>query len=916
MPCRGACGGSEPRGRFERASLLGDQERKALMTRFLEKHLKIYAHETNRFMWISAICFVIFFVFAIFRTFVDTAFLKRYGPQYIPLMLVINALITFVIMGVVDRLSKKFHDYFLLAFLLGGYAISTGILYFTVQADYSISYPILYQLMHLLDSVLLVYLWNMAGDLFDARQGKRIFPLITACQVLGTTLGSFLTKPLTLAIGENPTLLVFGGTCLVTGIYLKMTGSGLFGPTVPKSVSAKGSSVRITEVPRIMIKYPIVRYLIITGLIPNILLPIFLYQFNVIANQTFPSEQSLISFLSIFRGMTTMTTFVLLFFMGRLYSSMGLTNASLVHPINFSILFTSLTAFFNIYVASYGQFSVILIQRAIAGPVNKILYSIIPSELVSWSRTFIRGTVLKIGMLAGALLMIALKPVLSARMLSPIAAVLAVYWVVETLIFRKHYKRILKQVIVEKQIDFDEIESIRGADPAGGVLALASVPMEDRPQEGMPAGIEKRVPDLDPDVALKLLDDASPQTRAEAAASFAASRDVRAVAKLVDLLGDTDDDVRQAAIEALMNYRHTILPFLEVSLTQATPRARQGILEVIRLSGLTEFEMTPFLGSELTRAYGNLIALRGIQSMDNNALSLELLRRHLKELNEEILSLIFYALWVSHADMRLMYEALKSETASLAVELVETSIRKEFAPYLIPLIEDIPIDEKIERGKKLLPLIRNETMDRVLTLLADSDDPVTRMLALFVIGDQVHEADYIPIVQSHLNDEEPDVRQLAEYALKRCTDEVADMPDIIERITRLKAFGIFEGMGVRELHAIASVVHVERFATGDVMIKEGEENSSIYLVIAGSVTIYEGYGTENQREKVTIGAGSFLGELSLFTRQAPNATCVAAEPTDAYVLRHHQFQEIMRVYPQIGINLCRFFTMKLRQLAY
>jgi CRP-like cAMP-binding protein len=49
---------------------------------------------------------------------------------------------------------------------------------------------------------------------------------------------------------------------------------------------------------------------------------------------------------------------------------------------------------------------------------------------------------------------------------------------------------------------------------------------------------------------------------------------------------------------------------------------------------------------------------------------------------------------------------------------------------------------------------------------------------------------------------------------------------------------------------------------------------------------------------------------------APNATCAAATPTDAYVLKHHQFQEIMRIYPQIGINLCRFFTMKLRASNY
>ena len=64
---------------------------------------------------------------------------------------------------------------------------------------------------------------------------------------------------------------------------------------------------------------------------------------------------------------------------------------------------------------------------------------------------------------------------------------------------------------------------------------------------------------------------------------------------------------------------------------------------------------------------------------------------------------------------------------------------------------------------------------------------------------------------------------------------------------------------MRELHALASVVNVEHFKPGDVMIKEGEQNSSIYLVVAGKVTIFVGYGTPDQTEKVTIGEGSFLG---------------------------------------------------------
>jgi ATP/ADP translocase len=886
-----------------------------MIKRLLEKHLKIYVHEASRFLWISSIFFLIFFFTAIFRTYVDAAFVKRYGPQYIPWMLVINAGLTFVVFGISDRLTRRFMDQYLLSGFMVLYGVSTTGIFFAVKADYSLSYPILYQLLYLLDSILLVYLWNIVGDLFDARQGKRLFPLITAGQVLGTTLGSFATKPLTNFAGDDETLLMFSAACIATALLLCNSTYAKEIKTRQKSTGGQTSvKKKLSEIPALMKDYPIVRYLMITGLIPNLLLPIVLYQFNVIANHTFSSMESLISFLSIFRGITTATTFVLLFFMGRLYQSIGLTNSSLVQPLNFALLFGSLSTFFNIYVAAYGQFSTILIQRAVAGPVNKILFSIIPSDLAVWSRTFIRGSVVKIGMLTGSLTMIVLKPVVSAKDLSFIALAASLYWVYETLIFRKHYKRILKQVIVEKEIDFDQIESVRNFDSGGSAMEIGPMSVGERPDDILSSDVRPPM-DMAPEVALKLIEDENPATRAEAAASFILSRDVRGVGKLIRRLEDSDDDVRKTAIEALMGYREVILPFLEVCLVEAPPRTKQGILEVIRLSGLKEFEMVPFLGKSLALAYSNLIAMRAMKPLDES-LSVEMLKNHLQELQEETLSLVFQALWVYHADMRLMYQALKSETASIAIELVETSIGKEIAPYLIPLIEDIPIDEKIEKGRKIFPVIRQDSLERVLTFLADSEDPVTRMLALFVIGERFPKQSFVPIVEARLEDEFQYVREIAEYALRRSMNEVAEMPDVTERIAKLKQFSIFEGMGVRELHAIASVLNVESFNTGDMMINEGESNSSIYLIVSGKVTIYADYGTEKQKEKVTIGEGSFLGELSLFSRQPPNATCIAAESTDVFVLRHHQFQEIMRIYPQIGINLCRFFVMKLRQVKY
>jgi ATP/ADP translocase len=142
------------------------------MKRFLEKRLKIYEHEVARFTWLAVIFFAIFFVTAIFRNYVDTAFLKRWAGVY-PLDAGISALLTMAVLAYADRVAKRFSDTYLMTLVLGGYAAGVTLCWLMVKTKFTIVYPILYQFMGLLDSILLVYLWNIAGDLFDARQGKR-----------------------------------------------------------------------------------------------------------------------------------------------------------------------------------------------------------------------------------------------------------------------------------------------------------------------------------------------------------------------------------------------------------------------------------------------------------------------------------------------------------------------------------------------------------------------------------------------------------------------------------------------------------------------------------------------------------------------------------------------------------------------
>ncbi len=877
------------------------------MKKFFEERLKVYEHELGAFLWMAAVFTGVFFFTAIFRNYVDTTFLKRYGVAQIPLMFVINGFLTIAVLGFMNRLAEKFQDYQLLTGFLAAYGILSAALYLLVKFNISYAYALLFQMLYLLDSVFLVYLWNIACDLFDARQGRRIFPLITASQVLGTAAGNFSSDWLGHAANKDLALVLFSLACLFIALALGRSARkrlpGAKSPAAKAGISRK----KPAEIPAILKKYPIVRYLCILGLIPNLLLPIFAYQFNVIADGTFASEQSLITFLSLFRGIMTLATFFLLILMGRVYSRLSVVNASLVYPVNFFVVFGSLTFLFNIWTAALGQFSIRLVQQAVAGPAGKVLFNTVPREIALWSRIFVRGTVVKVGMIGGSLLMFCLKPVLSPRWLAPIAAGIALCWVVEVILFKRRYRAGLKQAIIGERIDFDRMDM---AFIATDALHTETTPhaVKENPR---PAPDEvPSLPVMRVETALKLLDDPDDLTRAEAAASLGKTRDPRAIRGLVRLLDDKEI-VRRAASEALVNYGEALLPFLESVLAHGSLRVQQNLLEILRISNLKDFDIFPFLGQHAGTAYENILAIRVLSESNVPTAGTKMLEAHLQDQNYVILSLVFQALWVKHADMGLMFEALHSAEASVAVEMVEATVERDLARYLVPLIDNIPDDEKARSGRRVLPLTRAESPERVLVRLADSGDATTRMLTAYAIGEGFHDPVFIPTLEELMEDGEADVRQTAAYALKRCLSEEAVMPEIIELINLLRNFILFDEMGVRELRAIASVVVQEQFQTGEILMREGENNSSLYLLSSGEVRLYKDHGTAEEKLLGTLGPGAFMGELRLFTELPAPATCVVTETLTAHIIRKHHFLEIMRIYPQIGINISLFFALRL-----
>ena len=142
------------------------------------------------------------------------------------------------------------------------------------------------------------------------------------------------------------------------------------------------------------------------------------------------------------------------------------------------------------------------------------------------------------------------------------------------------------------------------------------------------------------------------------------------------------------------------------------------------------------------------------------------------------------------------------------------------------------------------------------------------------------------------------------------------MPEIIDLITKLKAFSLFDGLGTRELHAVASIAKRETLRAGDLIIRAEEENPSIYLILSGMIATYSDYQTPQQKELRVTEANGYLNFVPMFVDEPPANTSVATVESEVLVLPQSQFHEIMRVYPQIGLNLLKMAAGIFRQMGY
>jgi CRP-like cAMP-binding protein len=129
------------------------------------------------------------------------------------------------------------------------------------------------------------------------------------------------------------------------------------------------------------------------------------------------------------------------------------------------------------------------------------------------------------------------------------------------------------------------------------------------------------------------------------------------------------------------------------------------------------------------------------------------------------------------------------------------------------------------------------------------------------------------------------------------------------RIDLLRSVWLFEGCSQRELDQLATVTAVRVVKAGQELSREGEPHREFMVIVDGKADVSRG-----GELIATLGAGDFVGEMSLLDRKERVATVTAVEPGHLLVMTGANFEMLLREQPAFSRKLLTVVSRRLRDI--
>ncbi|RSK36016.1 cyclic nucleotide-binding domain-containing protein [Hymenobacter metallilatus] len=271
------------------------------------------------------------------------------------------------------------------------------------------------------------------------------------------------------------------------------------------------------------------------------------------------------------------------------------------------------------------------------------------------------------------------------------------------------------------------------------------------------------------------------------------------------------------------------------------------------------------------------------------------------------------------------------ERQANALEILDNLIARPIYQALQTLLELRPAAEKAQVFDRLLPTAPAPVpavalvVERGETLFSDW----TISLAL---GQWQPAAAGFALLWPHLQSSSQLVRESAAAALARWAPaypaayqaallQHPSLPEFLmshsataahlsaaDRVAVLQHTALFAATPANVLSSIVPIMKEVAFAAQEHIFAKGDLGASLFIVYEGEVGVFHG-----EQQLATFRKGDFFGELALLDAEPRSATAVAQTPVLAFRLDQDDFYDVMEERPEVLRNILRVLCQRLRK---
>jgi len=137
---------------------------------------------------------------------------------------------------------------------------------------------------------------------------------------------------------------------------------------------------------------------------------------------------------------------------------------------------------------------------------------------------------------------------------------------------------------------------------------------------------------------------------------------------------------------------------------------------------------------------------------------------------------------------------------------------------------------------------------------------------------------------------------------------------VSKKVDYLATVSLFSHLRKEELQRLANQSSYRTFKFGEEIIREGEQDGRLYILISGKVNVFKSYRTKKEKRLRILEPPAYFGEIALIDELVRSATVVAMRDTKTLCLDKLNLDREIEKSPVIAKKLLRMLNRRLLAL--